>query len=334
MSGTSRAADAVDVGLGHLRQVVVDYERQLVDVDAAGGDIRGDQHAARPRLEVVHRPHAGILRLVAVDGRRLDARPVEDAGQPVGAVFGAGEDQHLPRLRFAEQADQQFALLALLGEVDPLRDGLDHRGRRRDGHQHRGAQNPGRQGGDVLRHGGREEERLPLGGQQRQDAPDVVDEAHVEHAVGLVEDEEADGVERDVALADQVEQAPRRGHEQVDAPLERLDLRPLVDAAEDDAVADRRVARVVAAALVDLDGQFARGGEQQRPDRTPSPYGRLLGEQLQYGQREGCGLARAGLGATLQVAALEGGRYGLFLNGGGGFVTLFRDGAQQWRRES
>ena len=42
-------------------------------------------------------------------------------------------------------------------------------------------------------------------------------EAHVEHAVGLVEDEQLDLVERDGAAVDQVEQAAGRGDEHVRA---------------------------------------------------------------------------------------------------------------------
>ena len=66
------------------------------------------------------------------------------------------------------------------------------------------------------------------------DLPHVVDEAHVEHAVGLVEDEDRDLVEPDMALVAQVEQAPGRGDQDVDAGLQRLHLVMLVDAAEDD----------------------------------------------------------------------------------------------------
>lgn len=53
-----------------------------------------------------------------------------------------------------------------------------------------------------------------------------MDETHVEHSVGFVEDEKADVGQRDVTLADQVEQASRRGYQQVDAALQRIDLRP------------------------------------------------------------------------------------------------------------
>ena len=54
-------------------------------------------------------------------------------------------------------------------------------------------------------------------GQRADDAPDVGPEAHVEHAVGFVEDEDLDLGEVEVAALDQVEQAARRGDEQVDA---------------------------------------------------------------------------------------------------------------------
>src|SRR5207302_584598 len=43
---------------------------------------------------------------------------------------------------------------------------------------------------DLQRHGGGEEQRLPAQGEQLADALDVGDEAHVEHAVGLVDDED------------------------------------------------------------------------------------------------------------------------------------------------
>ena len=62
-------------------------------------------------------------------------------------------------------------------------------------------------------------------GMQRDDPLDVRDEAHVEHAVGFVEDQDLDLAEVHGLLADEVEQAARRGHEDLDAALELLDLR-------------------------------------------------------------------------------------------------------------
>ena len=62
---------------------------------------------------------------------------------------------------------------------------------------------------------------------RRGDAADVLDEAHVEHAVGFVEHEELDVAELDVALAHQVEQAARRGDQDVDAASSASIWRPM-----------------------------------------------------------------------------------------------------------
>src|SRR5687768_16847367 len=44
------APDAVNVGLRHVRQLVIDHMADAFDVDAAGGDVGGDQgaHLALP----------------------------------------------------------------------------------------------------------------------------------------------------------------------------------------------------------------------------------------------------------------------------------------------
>jgi hypothetical protein len=70
---------------------------------------------------------------------------------------------------------------------DALHDTL-HRGRRRrHGDTRRIAQHLRGQRGDLARHGGREQQRLAVGRDLGDDRPDVVNETHVEHAVGLVE---------------------------------------------------------------------------------------------------------------------------------------------------
>ena len=53
---------------------------------------------------------------------------------------------------------------------------------------------------DFGRHGGGEQQRLPLVGQHRHDLAHVVDEAHVEHAVGFVEDQKFGVAQIDMAL--------------------------------------------------------------------------------------------------------------------------------------
>ena len=124
-AGAAGAADAVHVVLGHVRQFVVHDLRQLVDVEAARGDVGRDQHLHLVVLEVGERLGARVLRLVAVDRGALDAVLRELLGQAVGAVLGAREHQRLRRrVAFAQQVAQHGALLALLHEVHAVLDEL------------------------------------------------------------------------------------------------------------------------------------------------------------------------------------------------------------------
>ena len=81
---------------------------------------------------------------------------------------------------------------------------LDPRGRRRI---------QVRQLADLAVERGREEHRLPLGGKAPDDLVDLRLEAHVEHPIGLVEDEDGDRVERDEPAIDEILQAARRRYE-------------------------------------------------------------------------------------------------------------------------
>jgi hypothetical protein len=69
VAGAGGAAGAVQVGLVVLGRVVVDDDVDVVDVDAAGGDVGGDQHRQLAGGEVGQRPLAHALAQVAVDGR-------------------------------------------------------------------------------------------------------------------------------------------------------------------------------------------------------------------------------------------------------------------------
>ena len=100
--------------------------------------------------------------------------------------------------------------------------------------------------------------------QHGDDALDVVDEAHVEHAVGFVEHEHLDLVETQRALVDEIEQAAGRGHQDFDAARQRTDLlvdRHAADGERDGERAD--VPAIGAEAVGDLAGQFARRREHQ-----------------------------------------------------------------------
>jgi hypothetical protein len=127
---------------------------------------------------------------------------------------------------------------------------------------------------DRLGHRCGEEECLTAGGLDRGgDLADGLDEAHVEHAVGLVEDENLDGAEIDDALVHQIQQAAGRGDDDVDSAVQRALLMELADAAEDDGVIEAGFAPVDAEALRDLLGELTCG----RKDEGAGLFGAAVG---------------------------------------------------------
>jgi hypothetical protein len=171
--------------------------------------------------------------------------------------------------------------------VHAVRDGLGDGVALGDFDQHRRLEHPVGEFLDFVREGRREEQALALLGQQTDDAGDVRDEAHVQHAVGFVQDERLHAAEIEALLFDQVEQASRRCHEHFDASADFFDLRLDVDAAISAQAADRDVLAVGLDRFVYLDGQFAR--RRQHQNRAPDGG---LATGLGW-QRVGCAAAAA-----------------------------------------
>ncbi len=86
------ASDAVDVDFGVFGDVVVDDVGDLVDVDAAGGEVGGDEDVDFAGFEAAHDAFAFVLHEVAVDGGGGDAVAFEAFGDFIDGAFGAAED--------------------------------------------------------------------------------------------------------------------------------------------------------------------------------------------------------------------------------------------------
>ena len=264
-----------------------------------------------PCLELLKGAQALVLRAIAVQRAGLDAARVELARDAVGAVFGAGKDEHGVERGVFEQRDEQRELEVPRHFVGDLRDGF--RGVRAAAHLHgRGrveklVREPSISGESVAE----KSSVWRLRGSCFHDAADVGEEAHVEHAVGFVEHEELEAGPVAVTLLHEVEQAARAGDDELDVLAQRLDLRAFADAAEDRGHAKRNVAGVGARVLLDLRRELASRREDEganllRADRRPRR------EELEHRQDERRGLAGAGLGDADDVGAAEDLR-----NGGG-----------------
>ena len=327
-AGARGAADAVHIGLGLVGQIEVDDVADAVDVDAARRDVGRHQGADLAGAELAEHALALVLRLVTVDRMRRDARLGELAHHLVGAVLGTSEHQRAVDCLAAQQVGEGRRLGAAVEMEDALRHLLGGGRLRRHRDAHRIAQHLAREIGDLMRHGGGEEQRLPLARQLGDDGADVVDEAHVEHAVGLVEHEHADLVEAQRIAAHQIEQ-PARGRDQhVDAVHQRAHLTAHRDAADRERGGEAEVAAVGVEAVEDLARQFAGRRQHQHAAALAVGALRVCGQPMQDRKRKGRGLAGAGLRDAHDIAAVEDGWDGLGLDRGGGDVVLMREGAQ------
>jgi hypothetical protein len=132
-----------------------------------------------------------------------------------------------------------------------------------------------------------------------------VDEAEVEHLIGLVEDQDLDGRERERAAFDQVDQPAGRRHEHMGAagrlPYVAVDRH----AAEGGGDRDRLGPGIGAEGRGDLRGELARRREDEHAGAAPGRRGRPADEAVEDRQREGRRLAGAGLGDAEEVASRE-----------------------------
>ena len=181
---------------------------QGLDVEAASRDFGGHEQEDPTGLEVRERTNALGLRLVAVDRRGGDAIVGELLGEPVRPVLGAGEDECLVDLTGTNEVREQLPLPLAVDRMDDLLDEVDGGVLGRDLHRCGSVEKPFGQGADLAGEGGAEQQVLTSIRQQREDLPDVADEAHVEHAIRLVQDEDLHRAQVDGALARMVEQAP------------------------------------------------------------------------------------------------------------------------------
>src|SRR3712207_3281922 len=115
-------------------------------------------------------------------------------------------------------------------------------------------------------HSRAEQRGLPAVGRQGEDALDVLEEAEVEHLVGLVEDDEAACGEDERRTLDEVEDTADGADDDVPAGVELRLLGADRRAAERRDDVDALARPVRAQRLRDLDAQLAGRGEDERLD--------------------------------------------------------------------
>jgi hypothetical protein len=249
---------------------------QLLDIESPRGDFGRHQRRDLVLLEIRERTHAGALTLVAVNGSRQDATAFQLLGQAVGTVLGTRKHQHLMPVTLIDQVRQQMALLLLGHTVDLLIHAIGRRVTRGDLDGGWIAQDPRGQIPNLVRVCRGEQQILPLLRQELDDAADGLDEPHVEHPVGFIEHEALYAAQVERALLRQIEQASRRGNEQITALFESINLRIDAHAAENNSGAHTNIFAVNAGAVGNLCRELAGRRQYERTRSAPGGLAELL----------------------------------------------------------
>ncbi len=304
---------------GRVRQFVVDHVRQLIDVDAARSHIGRHQHAQAAILERFQRLGALLLALVTVNRIGRQAAALKVAREAAAHQLGIDEHQRLDVRLGAQQVSEQFALVLSGHRVHHVGDGLGHHVAPRHFDQLRRLEHLVSELLDFVRKGGGKQQALALRRQQRQDALDVGNETHVEHAVRFIKHQHFDLGQVDRFLFDVIEQPARGGDDDFDATAQLGLLRTDVDAAVDAQRTQRQMLAVGDHRIMHLHRQLARRRQDQRPRlvaRRRSAGVGMTSQPVQQRQSEAGRLAGAGLRAAHDIMTGNDNRNCLTLDGG------------------
>ena len=130
--GASRATDAMDVGVGGVGHVEVDDVRDAVDIETACRNVSGDHDGEVSAFETTQGLLALSLCAVAVEACDAMSSVRALARQFVGAMFGAGKDEHRIGVGLLEQFQQQSGFQMLGHRIQRVRDRI---GRLADAHR-------------------------------------------------------------------------------------------------------------------------------------------------------------------------------------------------------
>ena len=173
--------------------------------------------------------------------------------------------------------------------------------------------------GHPVGQGGGEEhaEALAGGWQAPQQVADVLDEAQVEHAIGLVDHHHLGHPQVKDPLFEVVDEPARGANEDIDPGGHLVTLLKITGAAVDQTQANATMGGQLLGVPVDLHRQLAGRRHEQGPRLVGLALGRggLGQEAMQGGHHKGRRFTRARLGLTRHVMAGQGDGQGLGLDG-------------------
>ena len=334
-------ARAVQQRFGIHRQIGMDHQIKARQVNTPRGDIGCDTDL---RATVAH----GLQRMGAFRLRQL-ARQTHDRETPIAQTrhkavhsgAGVGENDRVAVLMIAQQV-QNGGFHVNLGHLHSLIGNVGVLARACHGvNAHRITLVMLGQGGNHRWHSGRKQQRAPFFGRFGEHEFQIFAKAHIEHFVRFIQHHSADLRQVQATARDVVAQAARRAHDNMRAPFQRAAFVAHVHPAHTRRHLHACFGIQPREFALDLQGQFARGGHNQRQGRAGGVECVGIAQQSASNrQTKPHRFPRSGLRRDQQVFVGQFGVRDRLLHGGQGFIAFFRKGfgqrgdhGQPWVRE-
>jgi hypothetical protein len=272
----------------------------LGHIDTARSYISGDQYLERAVSEAVHGRLPPLLGEVPLQ-RSCPVTGLDQLfPQTLGPVLGARKYQHRFGISMLQKLYKQGRLQVLGHRIERVADS-DRSYSRAYIECYRIFKNIVGQMPDLFGHGSREEQGLPFLREMLQDLPDVREKTHVEHMVGLIEDQHFKPAEIDRPLTKVVEKPSRTGHHYLGAASELVYLGNNADSAIDGYAFKAGLPAKAVDRLMNLFCQLPGWGDNEGANMAAAS----LHQPVKYGQHKGCCFAGAGLREPHDIAARQ-----------------------------
>jgi len=190
---TSASSDSMDVVLQVSRQVVVDDEGDLLDINSTSQEIGGDENSAGASSEFGQDDVTVLLSDVSVSGGDGEFLRSHSVGQLIDLSSGVAKNDGLGDVESIVQIDQGIELPVLLFDQDvKLLDTLEGELVSLDEDSDRVVHELLCDFESFRGHGGREQANLGIRREGGEDVIDLVLESSGQHLVGLIKNEHLD----------------------------------------------------------------------------------------------------------------------------------------------
>jgi hypothetical protein len=263
-SKAPRTTDTVQVVLWVVGKVIIDDQRDLLDVNTTGKQVGGDEYTTGARSELTHDNITSVLVHVSVSGTDSVVTLTHLVSQPVNLAAGVGKDDALGDGQSLIQVAQSVKFPVFLVNIDiklfdTFQGELIALDKNTNWLVHKLASDFKSLGGE----GSGEDSHLNLGWKELEDVIDLVFETTAEHFISFIEDKHADRVRLEGTTAKHVVDTARGTDNDMNTSLKDSGVFTDRSTADAGMALDTEVVTQSTHDLFDLLGKLTGGGEDQ-----------------------------------------------------------------------